>query len=126
MLLSRDVTDTVGVTFLFRWLHAASLVMNSSRKRVHERRYCDHCNKIVAKSTYYEHRANFYDADSKTWTKQRKISELHNTSSEDSSLSEQATDSCRDDEDDDNDSSCENPILTNESTLPGMLKNVLG
>ena len=41
-------------------------------------------------------------------------------------MSEEATDSCRDDEDDDNDSSCENPILTNESTLPGMLKNVLG
>ena len=56
--------DTVELTFLFRWLHA--VVMNLSRKRDQEqlrknqRRYCDHCDKIVARSTYYQHRANFY------------------------------------------------------------------
>ena len=115
MLLSRDVTDTVDLTFSFRWLHA--VVMNPSCKRdceqlrENQRRYCDHCDKIVPKSTYYQHRAKFYDADSKTWTKQRKVAEVYSSSSEDSSLNEEPTESCRDvsDYDNDDNSSNENP-----------------
>ena len=100
---------------MFRWLHV--VVMNAIHKHDHEqlqenqRRYCDHCDKIIVKSTYYQHRAKFYDADSKTWTKQRKVAEVYSSSSEDSSLSEEATDSCQDasDDDEDDDSSSENP-----------------
>ena len=89
-------------------------VMNSSRKR--DRRYCDHCDTIVANSTYYLHRANFYEADSKTWVKQAKVAEVYSTSSEGSSHSEEGTDSYPDDFD----SSFEDPILTDESPLPGI------
>ena len=89
-------------------------VMNCSRKR--DRRYCAHCDTIVASSTYYLHRANFYDADSKTWVKQAKLAEVYCTSSEGSSHSKEGTDSCPDD----GDSSFENPILTDESPLPGI------
>ena len=57
LLLLRDVTDTVGLMFLFRWL-PRGIVMNPIRKR--ERRYCEHSDVIVAKTILYQHRANFF------------------------------------------------------------------
>jgi len=38
----------------------------SSRKR---RRYCEHCDDIVSKRTYKEHKADFFDVETKKWKK---------------------------------------------------------
>ena len=50
-----------------------------SRKR--GRKYCEHCDSLLAKSTYYLHRSQFYDAESNVWRK-RKDTEVPGTSSE--------------------------------------------
>ena len=50
-----------------------------SRKR--GRKYCEHCDSLLANSTYYLHRSQFYDAESNVWRK-LKDTEVPGTSSE--------------------------------------------
>ena len=38
------------------------------------RRLCPHCDETLAPRTFREHLRLFYDADSHTWTKKRKVS----------------------------------------------------
>ena len=34
-----------------------------------QRIFCVHCGETVSRRTFYEHKKNYYDPDSKTWTK---------------------------------------------------------
>ena len=43
------------------------LLTMESRKR--GRKYCEHCDSLLAKSTYYLHRSQFYDTESNVWRK---------------------------------------------------------
>ena len=44
------------------------------RKR--ERKFCEHCDTLLAKSTYYEHRSQFYSKETNTWEKLRQVGQI--------------------------------------------------
>ena len=60
------------------------------RKR--SRIYCDHCSQSVSKSTYYRHRADFYDEQTQRWCQDKTEAEragrcqTHTPSSSDSEV----------------------------------------
>ena len=55
-----------------------------SRKR--QRKYCEHCDCFVAKTTYYIHRNQFYDKETNVWKKDNKRSCAYTDTSSDSDV----------------------------------------
>lgn len=52
--------------------------MSASRppkKRRREPAFCDHCNRFVPHTTFYQHKAKFYDAVSNTWNRSENVSD---------------------------------------------------
>lgn len=58
--------------------------LRESRKR--GRKYCEHCDSWLAKSTYYLHRSQFYDEELNVWRKDIKASSLYACTSSDSEV----------------------------------------
>ena len=45
-------------------------------KRAKKRKFCHHCNDFVSSSTFYRHRALFFDEVSQSWKGTRKLVNL--------------------------------------------------
>ena len=45
----------------------ADVIPPHTKKRTRDSIFCDHCNRVVSKSTFYRHYEQFYDHLSNTW-----------------------------------------------------------
>jgi hypothetical protein len=51
------------------------------------RLFCEHCKSFLSKSTYYRHRANYFDRRTKVWVSEREVVQLSSSRSDsDSSI----------------------------------------
>ena len=47
-----------------------SICRNAEDSRFSGKRYyCGHCSELLSKTLYYQHRRNYYDTHSRTWSK---------------------------------------------------------